>query len=80
MIAIPLAKKIAESGIDVAYTPWEVDAINSAWEGTTLVTMYMDAGWVPSDKALKFITDRMTEYDVLRQLMRPEKRFPKHDK
>ena len=24
--------------------------------------------------------DRMTEYDVLRQLMRPEKRFPKHDK
>ena len=56
-----LSKKISDANIDQIFAGLDVNAINSAWEGTTLVTMYLDNGVRPSSKVLRFLQDRMLE-------------------
>ena len=38
-----LIKKCTEADVNCEFVHWDVDAINSKWDDTVLITMYMDA-------------------------------------
>ena len=59
-----LIKKLKDAGLECGYVQNTVDAINSAWEGTGLVTCYLEEGAKPGDGAFQFLKDRMMEEDV----------------
>ena len=56
-----IVKKVKEAGIGCEFVSWNVDEINSKWEGTDLVTMYMDSGEHIDEKVLHFLSDKLSE-------------------
>ncbi len=56
-----ITKKISDAGLDFVSTTWNVDNINSAWEGTGLVTLYMDENVTPPADSLHFLMEKMSE-------------------
>ena len=59
-----LLKKVNEAGIDYEFVPWKVTNINSKWNGTTLVTLFIDEGKLPGDDVLHFLSDKAKDSDV----------------
>ncbi|MCR5510426.1 MAG: response regulator [Lachnospiraceae bacterium] len=59
-----LMKKCTDANVDCGFVRWDVDAINSKWDDTVLLTMYMDAHERPEPKVLRFLIDRMEETGV----------------
>ena len=60
-----LLKKIQDSGLDCQFVNWNINAINYAWPGSELVTLYMDEGERPPEDVLHFLTDKMSEENVM---------------
>lgn len=58
-----LVKKTQEAGVKCIFVPWKVDEINKAWEGTFIVTVFMDVGEHPSADVLHFLGDKLSEED-----------------
>ncbi len=56
-----LLNKLSDAGFEPVYVPYDVDEINREWEGTALITIYMDAGEVPRGKVQAFLTDKLTD-------------------
>lgn len=54
-------KKITDSGIDTGFSLQSVDAVNSMWQGTTLVTLYLETGLLPSRDVIRFLIDKLTD-------------------
>ncbi len=58
-----LVKKTKEAGVDCEFVPWKIDEINRAFEGTVMVTVFMDGGVRPSGDTLHFLMDKLSEDD-----------------
>ncbi|MCR5824155.1 MAG: response regulator [Lachnospiraceae bacterium] len=56
-----LTNKLNESGHDCEFVVWDVDGINSKWDESTVVVMYIDENERPDDKFLHYLSDKMTE-------------------
>ncbi len=56
-----LIKKIQEAEIDVAYVPYNVNAIHDQWESASLITCYMDTGERVPDDVIRFLSDKMMD-------------------
>ena len=56
-----LLKKVQDMGVDCVFSPWNVNEINSKWEGTFLVTVFMDRGEKPGKDVLHFLNDKLEE-------------------
>ncbi|MCR4897072.1 MAG: response regulator [Lachnospiraceae bacterium] len=56
-----LLKKLNDAGIENVFVPWDVDHINSNWEGIALITVYMDDERRPPDKVVYFLKDKMND-------------------
>lgn len=56
-----LLGKVSELRVDCCFVPYKVNEINAKWAGTTLVTLYMDDGFVPNEEVLHFLVDRLNE-------------------
>ena len=63
-LARVLIKKIRDEGIDCVFTPRTIDDINASWEGTGLVTFFMEENAVIDSKVLHFLGDKMKEDDT----------------
>lgn len=59
-----LVKKVKDAGIDCVFIPWNINDINSAWDGTELVIIYMDIGEMIDEKVLHFLIDKLSENGV----------------
>ncbi|RKM55472.1 response regulator [Butyrivibrio sp. X503] len=60
-----LVQKINESGMIGVFEPFDVNAIGMDWEGTDLVTIYMNDGDRPDEKVLRFLIDKLTDEDKM---------------
>ncbi len=58
-----LVKKSQDAGLNCVFVPWKVDDINREWEGTLLVTVFMDGGDHPPKDVLHFLADKLSEVD-----------------
>lgn len=58
-----LVKKSKDAGLDCEFVSWDIDHINKAFEGTILVTVFMDDGDRPDTKVLHFLGDKLSEED-----------------
>lgn len=58
-----LIKKIQDSGIEAKYVDFNVTSINQNWEGTSLLTCYLDTGDRIPDNVTRFLIDKMTDDD-----------------
>ncbi|MCR5486128.1 MAG: response regulator [Lachnospiraceae bacterium] len=56
-----LIKKIKDAGLDCEYVKGDVNSINARWEGTTLVTYYLEEGGKAEDAVFQFLKDKMLE-------------------
>ena len=56
-----LVKKIKDAGYDAYFVPWEINDINSSWEKSGLITMFIDEGSEPPENVLHFLNDKMSE-------------------
>ena len=59
-----LLKKLNDAGLVCEFVHWGVNEINSKWNDTKLVVMYMDEGETPQDAALHFLCEKMIEDGV----------------
>ena len=59
-----LLKKLNDAGLVCEFVHWGVNEINSKWNDTKLVVMYMDEGETPQDSALHFLCEKMIEDGV----------------
>lgn len=59
-----LLKKLHDAGLVCEFVHWGVNEINSKWNDTKLVVMYMDEGETPQDAALHFLCEKMIEDGV----------------
>ncbi|MCR5033594.1 MAG: response regulator [Lachnospiraceae bacterium] len=59
-----LNKKLQDAGISHTFITWDVNTVNQNWEGTNLVTLYMDEGALPPENVLHFLMDKMAEDNV----------------
>ncbi len=59
-----LKNKLEEAGIKCEYVSFNVNDINAKWEGTSLVTIYSDKNDKPWDKALTFLSDKVSDGGV----------------
>ena len=59
-----LLKKLNDAGLVCEFVHWGVNEINSKWNDTKLVVMYMDEGETPQDSALHFLCEKMMEDGV----------------
>ena len=59
-----LVGKMKGADIECEFVPLMIDAINEKWEGTRLVTLFMDAGDKPRLDVLHFINEKMDEDSV----------------
>ena len=59
-----LLKKLHDAGLVCEFVHWGVNEINSKWNDTKLVVMYMDEGETPQDSALHFLCEKMIEDGV----------------
>ena len=67
-----LTGKVKDANIDCEFVPFSIDSINAKWEGTQLVTLFMDAGELPKSDVLHFLNDKLNEDDI-RMLLIGEK-------
>ncbi len=58
-----MEKKLQESRLNSVYTPWNIDDINKNWEGTDLVTLYVEEGEAVPDDVLHFLNDKLADED-----------------
>ena len=58
-----LVKKTKDAGVNCEFVPWKIDEINRAFEGTVMVTVFMDGGVRPSGDTLHFLMDKLSEDD-----------------
>ena len=58
-----LVKKSQDAGLECVFVPWKVDEINRAFEGTALVTIFMDGNTRPGSEVLHFLNDKMSDDD-----------------
>jgi CheY-like chemotaxis protein len=56
-----LIKKVEDSGTKCVFSPWDINEINKRWEGTFLVTVFMDREVRPGKNVLHFLNDRLEE-------------------
>ena len=56
-----LLKKIKDTGVDCVFSRWDINEINSRWEGTFLVTVFMDREERPGKDVLHFLHDKLEE-------------------
>ncbi len=59
-----LIGKMKDAGIDGVFVPWTVNDINAAWDGTALITMYLNDGEYPPEDVLHYMIDKMSEDGV----------------
>ena len=59
-----LIKKLNDAGLVCEFVHWGVNEIDSKWNDTKLVVMYMDEGETPQDSALHFLCEKMIEDGV----------------
>ena len=60
-----LVKKIQDSGMDCEFIPWNINDVNSKWEDTNLLAMYMIDGARPSESFLHFLADKLVDDDII---------------
>ena len=53
-----------DAGLVCEFVHWGVNEINSKWNDTKLVVMYLDEGETPQDAALHFLCEKMIEDGV----------------
>lgn len=58
-----MINKIKDIGIEVGFVRWNVNSINSSWENTELVIIFMDESVMPPEDTLHFLSDKMKEDD-----------------
>ena len=58
-----LVKKSVDAGINCIFVPWTVDDINKAYDGTVLVTVFMDGGSRPTGDVIHFLGDKLSDED-----------------
>ena len=58
-----LVKKTKDAGVNCEFVPWKIDEINRAFEGTVMVTVFMDSGIRPNSDTLHFLMDKLSEDD-----------------
>ena len=56
-----LVKKIKDAGYDAYFVPWDINDINSSWEKSGLITMFIDEGCKLPENVLHFLNDKMSE-------------------
>ena len=59
-----LLEKVTSLGITCPFASYNVNDINSKWEGTSLVIIYMDDGALPDDETVHFLVDKMNENSI----------------
>lgn len=58
-----LVKKTMDAGIKCSFVPWKVNELDREWEGTFLVTVFMDGGDHPSPDVVHYLSDKLSEED-----------------
>ena len=56
-----LIKKTLDAGAECGFAHWDIDSINAVWEGTGLVTLYLEENFRPKESVLHFLADRMAD-------------------
>ena len=56
--------KIKGADIECNFVPYNIDTINTKWDGTLLVVLFMDNGEYPGERVLQFLRDKMDEDEV----------------
>jgi CheY-like chemotaxis protein len=56
-----LVKKIKDAGYDAYFVPWDINDINSSWEKSGLITMFIDENCNLPENVLHFLNDKMSE-------------------
>ena len=59
-----LLKKLTDLGLNCEFVHWIVNEINAKWEGTHLVTMYMEEEERPPEDVMQFLKDKMDDEGV----------------
>ncbi len=59
-----LLKKLTDLGLNCEFVHWSVNEINAKWEGTHLVTMYMEEEERPPEDVMQFLKDKMDDEGV----------------
>lgn len=59
-----LTGKVKSAKIESVFATYSIDDINSKWEGTQLITLFMDDGDRPREDILHFLRDKMDEDDI----------------
>ncbi len=59
-----LISKAKSANIDTVFVSYSINEINSNWEGTQLITLFMDDGDRPGDDVLTFLRDKAEENAV----------------
>lgn len=60
-----LEGKTTGAGIECKFSHWNVNDINSNWAGTELVVLYMDEGDRPSDDAIHFLKEHLSDSGMM---------------
>ncbi len=53
--------KLKDTGYEPVFVPYDINAINKAWEKAALLTIYMDTGDRPPSDVVNFIMDKQME-------------------
>ncbi|MBR4832058.1 MAG: response regulator [Butyrivibrio sp.] len=64
-LAKVLIQKINESGMEGIFKKFDVNSIGADWDGTDLVTLYMNDGDRPGDDVMHFLLDRLNDEDKM---------------
>ncbi len=56
-----LVKNIKDAGYDAYFVPWDINDINSSWEKSGLITMFIDENCNLPENVLHFLNDKMSE-------------------
>ena len=59
-----LTKKLNDAGYDAFFVGPDINDINSNWEGTAILTCYMDNEDGIPDDVLRFIGDKMRDHEI----------------
>ncbi len=59
-----LLGKMKEAGITGQFVTWNINEINAAWEGTSLITLYINEGETPPEDSLHYMVDKMAEDSI----------------
>ncbi len=56
-----IVKKAKDAGMESEFVRWNINDINSHWEGVKAVTIYVDENVRPKDEVLHFVSDKASE-------------------